>query len=226
MDASKNFLSQRLCPIFQVSNVTGDNLDLLKSFMSMLRPSKPANTEAPAVFQIDETFSVPGVGTVISGTAVCGTITAADQMLLGPDSAGNFQPVGIKGIHRRRMPVKEVQGGQAASFALKKVKRAAIRKGMVLVHPSVKPVASWEFDAEVVILHHPTTITAKYVHFSHLVRQRPNNSPDDSFQIPSHGSLWKREADCCNSQNVRQRSTSDWRQGAVSVPLRPRTRVP
>eukprot|EP00035_Acanthoeca_spectabilis_P022042 m.441661 g.441661 ORF g.441661 m.441661 type:complete len:575 (-) comp18690_c0_seq1:1374-3098(-) len=173
VDASKNFLSQRLCPIFQVSNVTGDNLDLLKSFMSMLRPSKPANTEAPAVFQIDETFSVPGVGTVISGTAVCGTITAADQMLLGPDSAGNFQPVGIKGIHRRRMPVKEVQGGQAASFALKKVKRAAIRKGMVLVHPSVKPVASWEFDAEVVILHHPTTITAKYQAMVHCgsVRQ-------------------------------------------------------
>jgi GTPase len=161
IDSSKNFLSQRLCPIFQVSNVTGENLDLVKSFMNLLRPSKPADTEAPAVFQIDETFSVPGVGTVISGTTVCGTITGADTLLLGPDSTGAFQPVGIKGIHRRRMPVTAVRGGQAASFALKKVKRAAIRKGMVLVHPSVKPQAFWEFDAEVVILHHPTTITTK-----------------------------------------------------------------
>mmetsp|Transcript_25979 Transcript_25979/g.68168 ORF Transcript_25979/g.68168 Transcript_25979/m.68168 type:complete len:592 (-) Transcript_25979:78-1853(-) len=173
IDASKNFLGQRLCPIFQVSNVTGENLDLLRSFMNLLRPAKPANTEAPAVFQIDETFSVPGVGTVVSGTTVCGTITAADTMLLGPDSVGNFQQVAFKGIHRRRMPVKEVRGGQAASFALKKVKRAAIRKGMVLVHPAVKPVAHWEFDAEVVILHHPTTITTKYQAMVHVgsVRQ-------------------------------------------------------
>ena len=64
VDASKNFLSQRLCPIFQVSNVTGQNLDLLKTFMNLLRPSAVADASAPALFQIDETFSVPGVGTV------------------------------------------------------------------------------------------------------------------------------------------------------------------
>eukprot|EP00038_Savillea_parva_P007844 m.172882 g.172882 ORF g.172882 m.172882 type:complete len:590 (-) comp13601_c0_seq1:83-1852(-) len=168
VDASKNFLSQRLCPIFQVSNVTGHNLDLLKSFMNLLRPSTPPDVKAPAVFQIDETFSVPGVGTVVSGTTVTGTIHAGDTLMLGPDSTGHFQPVGFKGIHRRRMPVKEVRGGQAASFALKKIKRAAIRKGMVLVHPSLKPQAYWEFDAEVVILHHPTTITTKYQAMVHV----------------------------------------------------------
>jgi GTPase len=110
---------------------------------------------------------------VVSGTAVRGTVRVGDTLLLGPDSTGKFEPVGIKGIHRRRMPTSEVRGGQAASFALKKIKRAAIRKGMVLVHPSLKPVAHWEFDAEVVILHHPTTITTKYQAMVHAgsVRQ-------------------------------------------------------
>ena len=110
---------------------------------------------------------------VVSGTAVRGTVHVGDTLLLGPDSTGKFEPVGIKGIHRRRMPTSEVRGGQAASFALKKIKRAAIRKGMVLVHPSLKPVAHWEFDAEVVILHHPTTITTKYQAMVHAgsVRQ-------------------------------------------------------
>jgi hypothetical protein len=33
---------------------------------------------------------------------------------------------------------------------------------MVLVSPALKPVAVWDFEAEVVVLHHPSTITLKY----------------------------------------------------------------
>ena len=40
---------------------------------------------------------------------------------MGPNSLGEFLPVAIRGIHRKRLPVKEVKGGQTASFALKKV---------------------------------------------------------------------------------------------------------
>ena len=45
-----------------------------------------------------------------------------DTLLLGPTSLGEFVPVSVRGIHRKRMPVKEVRGGQTASFALKKVR--------------------------------------------------------------------------------------------------------
>ena len=62
-----------------------------------------------------------GVGTVVSGTCMQGVIHMNDTLLLGPTSLGEFIPVAVKGIHRKRMPVKEVRGGQTASFALKKV---------------------------------------------------------------------------------------------------------
>lgn len=68
------------------------------------------------------TFS-QGVGTVVSGTCMQGVIHMNDTLLLGPTSLGEFIPVAVKGIHRKRMPVKEVRGGQTASFALKKVSR-------------------------------------------------------------------------------------------------------
>ncbi len=103
-----------------------------------------------------------GVGTVVSGTALAGTIRVNDTLLLGPDAHGAFTPVAIKGIHRRRMPTREVRGGQTASFALKKIKRSAIRKGMVMVAPALHPRATWEFDGDILVLHHPTTISAKY----------------------------------------------------------------
>merc|ERR1719270_1572849 len=100
--SATNFVSERLCPIFQVSNVTGENLDLLKMFMNLLSSRSPNTDDQPPEFQIDDTYSVPGVGTVVSGTNLRGTIKLNDTLLLGPDALGHFQPIAIKSIHRKR----------------------------------------------------------------------------------------------------------------------------
>ncbi|MCJ8739715.1 hypothetical protein PDJAM_G00050420 [Pangasius djambal] len=159
---ASNFSSERMCPIFQISNVTGENMDLLKMFLNLLSSRTSFKDDEPAEFQIDDTYSVPGVGTVVSGTTLRGLIRLNDTMLLGPDPLGAFIPIAVKSIHRKRMPVKEVRGGQTASFALKKIKRSSIRKGMVMVSPRLNPQASWEFEAEILVLHHPTTISPRY----------------------------------------------------------------
>jgi GTPase len=173
MVASSNFVSQRVCPIFQVSNVTGDNLDLLKMFINLLKPTQPATDHMSPIFHIDDTFSVPGVGTVVSGNLQQGVVRTNDTLLIGPDSLGNFVPTVIKGIHRRRLPVSAAHGGQTCSFALKKIKRKDIRKGMVLVARDAEPEATWEFEGEILVLHHPTTISASYQAMIHCgaVRQ-------------------------------------------------------
>lgn len=77
------------------------------------------NTRKP--FVINNLFFHQGVGTVVSGTTLAGVIRLNDTLLLGPDPLGRFQPITVKSIHRKRMPVPEVRGGQTASFALKKV---------------------------------------------------------------------------------------------------------
>lgn len=171
--SATNFTSERMCPIFQVSNVSGENLDLLKMFMNLLTTRVKCHPTEPAEFQIDDTFSVPGVGTVVSGTLLQGQIRLNDSLLLGPDALGHFQPIIIKSIHRKRMAVREVRGGQTASFALKKIKRSSIRKGMVLISPRLEPKACWEFESEILVLHHPTTISVRYQAMVHVgsVRQ-------------------------------------------------------
>ena len=55
-----------------------------------------------------------------------------------------------------------MRSGQTCSFALKKIKRSAIRKGMVMVAPELNPKATWEFEGEILVLHHPTTIGVRY----------------------------------------------------------------
>jgi len=160
--SATNFVSERLCPIFQVSNVSGENLDFLKMFLNLLSTRSPNTDSQPAEFQIDDTYSVPGVGTVVSGTCFKGTIRLNDTLLLGPDPLGHFHQIAVKSIHRKRMPVTEVKSGQTASFSLKKIKRSQIRKGMVMVSPQVNPECCFEFEGEILVLHHPTTISARY----------------------------------------------------------------
>lgn len=53
------FIFARVCPIFQISNVTGENLDLLKMFLNLLSIRAHFRKDEPSEFQIDDTYSVP-----------------------------------------------------------------------------------------------------------------------------------------------------------------------
>ena len=134
MIAAQNFCSERVAPIFRVSSVTGEGLDNLKTFFNLLQPRIPTGKiNDRAEFTVDDVFSVPGVGTVVSGTLVSGKVKAGDTMLMGPDSMGKFEQVHIKSIHRKRLPVQEVVAGQAAAFALKKIKKNQVRKSNSMI---------------------------------------------------------------------------------------------
>lgn len=49
----------RLCPVFLVSSVTGENLHFLKMFLNLLSTRVSFNNEDPAEFQIDDIYTVP-----------------------------------------------------------------------------------------------------------------------------------------------------------------------
>eukprot|EP00879_Flechtneria_rotunda_P004973 GHRR01005249.1.p1 GENE.GHRR01005249.1~~GHRR01005249.1.p1 ORF type:complete len:692 (+),score=252.35 GHRR01005249.1:378-2453(+) len=176
LTAARNITTDSLAPIFLTSAVTGKGLDLVRMFYSLL-PARHRWVEAQAQaaeFIIDETFGVPGVGTVVAGTVKRGVISPNTPLLLGPDIGdGSFKAASIKSIHYKRLPVGQVVAGQTAALALKKVKRAQVRKGMVLVDERLHPAASWEFDADIAILTHSTTIQPRYQAVIHceIIRQ-------------------------------------------------------
>lgn len=168
LNAALNFTNERICPIFQVSNVRGDNLELVRSFLNLISIRNIGEDFNPVDYQVDDIYNVPGVGTVVSGTMLNGTITTNDNLFIGPNQLGHFRPIQVKSIHRKRMPVEFASSGQTASLLLRKVKRSDIRKGMVILSNKSKLVAFREFEADVLILHHPTTISVKYQAMVHV----------------------------------------------------------
>ncbi|KAH3764883.1 GTP-binding protein 1 [Pelomyxa schiedti] len=161
---ARNFLSERIAPIFCVSNVTGVSLDLLRMFLNLLPASRDWEklAQEPLEFHIDADWAVTGVGTVASGTLLKGSLECTDKVLLGPDQFGNFNPILIKSIHTKRMAVKQVKAGQTASVAIKKLLRKDVRKGMVIVPFDSHPTSCVEFEADILVLYHATTIALNY----------------------------------------------------------------
>ncbi|ESK97058.1 gtp-binding protein 1 [Moniliophthora roreri MCA 2997] len=182
VEVATAFGKDRLCPIFQVSNVTGEGLNYLRIFLNLL-PSSEADTDKFAVdqpleFCITEVWSVPYVGTVVNGIVNSGRVSKGDAVIIGPDSNGNYQTTSIKDMQRKRATVTTAEAGQCVSLALKRVRRATVRKGMVLVHKAEKaetppPRAVRQFEGQVLILYHNTTLQRNYQAMLHCgaVRQ-------------------------------------------------------
>ncbi|GET92038.1 GTP-binding protein, putative [Leishmania tarentolae] len=173
--AAKNLHHDRIAPIFEVSNVTGIGIPEVLQFLNLL-PTRKDWRQArslPKEMIIDSTFFVTGVGTVVGGIVTQGVFRVNETVLLGPDGFGNFRPVVIKSIHIKGVDSIAAEAGSDAALCLKKEKRSAIRKGNVLVDAAQSPKAFWQFEADIIILYHSTTITTNYepVIHSTTVRQ-------------------------------------------------------
>ncbi|SCU70534.1 GTP-binding elongation factor Tu family, putative [Trypanosoma equiperdum] len=173
--SAKNLRNDRITPIFEISNVSGEGLQSLVRFLNLLPMRKDWRNarQLPREMVIDSTFFVAGVGTVVGGIVTQGVFNVNDAVLLGPDASGGFRTVQIKSIHVKGVEQQRAVAGCDASFCLKKEKRRGIRKGNILTDPKHPVEAYWQFEADVVILYHSTTILVNYepVIHSTTVRQ-------------------------------------------------------
>jgi len=176
--------SERICPIFKVSSVSGEGVAQLTRFLYKLKSrtgfnKDMSNKSAPVEFDIHEKFVVQGIGLVVSGLLKSGTVTTNTQLLMGPTKMNEYKQVSVRSIHFNRVPVDEVYSGQFCTLALKPLKKKEeidkndLRKGVVLLDNSLMPKPCWGFDAEVSILHHSSTILPGYEAVMHcgVIRQ-------------------------------------------------------
>ncbi|KAL3050418.1 hypothetical protein OYC64_012449 [Pagothenia borchgrevinki] len=154
--------SPNITPIFTLSSVTGESLDLIKVFLNIIPPLSNSKEQEELMqqlteFQVDEIYTVPEVGTVVGGTLSSGICREGDDLVVGPTDLGQFHKLTIESIQRNRSACRVLKAGQAATLALGNFERSLLRKGMVMVSPEMDPTICWMFEAEIVLLFHAKT---------------------------------------------------------------------
>jgi selenocysteine-specific elongation factor len=126
------FLSE--APIVPVSAHTGAGTADLRELIGELATTvTPREVVAPLRVPVDRVFSVPGFGTVATGTVFAGAVATGDVVELLP--AGLSARVRTIQVHGQT--VDRALAGQRAALNLAGVERADIERGMVVAKPGV-----------------------------------------------------------------------------------------
>ncbi|WP_336329130.1 GTPBP1 family GTP-binding protein [Haloarcula sp. CGMCC 1.2071] len=166
VDTAIDEISETVVPVVTTSAVTKAGLDDLDEMFEAL--PKTAGEVGDFRMYVDRTYNVQGVGAVASGTIKSGEVEAGDELLLGPMQDGSFREVEVRSIEMHYHRVDEAKAGRIVGIALKGVREADIERGMVLLPSDADPSPVQEFEAEVMVLNHPTRIGDGYEPVVHL----------------------------------------------------------
>ena len=161
-------MNQHLVPVIKVSPVTGVGLELLDELFYQLNVPSDSECKKPFMMYIDRIYSVLGVGTVVSGTVRQGKIKKGDKLLLGPTSSGKFIPISVRSIEMHYYKKDSAEAGEVVGISISGAEVNSIKRGMIISDLLYKPQPVREFEANVTILVHPTTIKEGYECITHI----------------------------------------------------------
>jgi selenocysteine-specific elongation factor len=117
-------------PILPVSVVTGENIAPLRRLLHReLTEVPPRNLASPVYLPIDRVFTLTGLGTVVTGTLMQGSIETGDDLKLEPGGAPvHVRSIGVFGSVRKR-----VEAGSRVALNLSGIDRREIARGQAVV---------------------------------------------------------------------------------------------
>jgi elongation factor 1-alpha len=161
-------------PFIPMSGLMGDNLakpsenmkwwkgpTLLQALNSLKVPEKP--TKLPLRVPVQDVYTISGVGTVPVGRVECGIMRKDDKIIFEPANVTGE----VKSIEMHHEEVPEAQPGDNIGWNVRGVGTKDIRRGDVCGHTDKPPMVAKEFKAQIVVLQHPSAISAGYTPVFH-----------------------------------------------------------
>lgn len=128
-------------PVFAVSTMTGENLDALKRALhDELAHMEARDAEAPAYLPVDRVFSLPGRGTIVTGTLMQGRIAAGDTLALQPSG----KSVRARTLHVFGQSRDHALGGTRVAINVPGFETSEIARGDVIVDPQLRARTSFD----------------------------------------------------------------------------------
>ncbi len=145
----------------------GENMEwykgpsLIKRFDELVPPEKA--TDKPLRMPIQDAYSITGVGVVPVGRVDSGLLKPGMQLIFQPSGAtGEVKTVEM---HHEQLP--QAEPGDNVGINIRGLDKGSVKRGDVAGEVSNPPQVAETFEAQVVILQHPSAITAGYTPVIH-----------------------------------------------------------
>ena len=165
----KNKVSYIPVSAFEGDNIAerSDNTDwydgqiLLEALNDLPEPQPP--TDAPLRLPIQDVYTISGIGTVPVGRVETGIMNTGDNVSFQPSDVGGE----VKTIEMHHEEVPEAGPGDNVGFNVRGIGKDDIRRGDVCGPADDPPSVAETFQAQIVVMQHPSVITAGYTPVFH-----------------------------------------------------------
>ena len=129
--------------VVPVSAKTGAGLDELRDALARV-PVVERDASSSTRLWVDRVFSLPGAGTIVTGTLWSGTIAPEDLLRVEPRG----RVARVRTVHVHDAQVDEAAAGQRVAVNIPSLRRGDVARGDALVQPGAFPV-SYRLDVRV-----------------------------------------------------------------------------
>ena len=120
--------------IVRVSSVTGEGVPELRAKLEAKALAvEPRQSRGPFRMPVQRVFSLPGIGTVVTGIPVSGSIRPGDEVEILPLG----ERVKVRGLHAYGGKVEEAVAGHSTALSVPDAKETGVHRGMVCAAPGV-----------------------------------------------------------------------------------------
>jgi len=172
-----------------------DGPTVLDSLNALEEPEPP--TDAPLRLPIQDVYTISGIGTVPVGRIETGVMQPGNQVSFQPSDVGGE----VKSVEMHHEEVPEAGPGDNVGFNVRGVGKDDIRRGDVCGPADDPPTVAETFQAQVVVMQHPSVITAGYtpVFHAHTAQVACTIESIDKKMDPSSGQVQEENPDFIQS---------------------------
>ena len=172
-----------------------DGDTLLEALNSLPEPQPP--TDAPLRLPIQDVYTISGIGTVPVGRVETGTVSPGDDVSFQPSDVGGE----VKTVEMHHEEVPQAGPGDNVGFNVRGIGKDDIRRGDVCGPADDPPSVAETFNAQVVVMQHPSVITAGYtpVFHAHTAQVACTIESIDQKLDPASGEVAEEDPDFIQS---------------------------
>ena len=161
-------------PFIPISAFHGDNVvkhsentpwykgvTMMEALDNLKQPEKPSTL--PLRIPVEDAYTISGIGTVPVGRVETGIMKKGDKVIFMPGGTTGE----VKSIEMHHEEIPQAVPGDNIGFNVRGIGKTDVRRGDVCGHVDNPPTVADEFVGQIVVLQHPSAITAGYTPVFH-----------------------------------------------------------